>query len=66
MSLCTGRTNPELAADRINPGLVLKEMGESAAASVSLNRAVAIYEKAFGTSSPQVRQLLETIESRGR
>jgi tetratricopeptide (TPR) repeat protein len=61
-----GQDDPELATDLVNLGLLLKGMGENAAAGASLSRAVAIYEKAFGANSPQVRQLRETIESRGR
>jgi hypothetical protein len=61
-----GPDDPELATDLVNLGLLLKDIGEKAAASASLNRALAIYEKAFGTNSPQVRQLRETIGSRGR
>jgi len=64
--LLYGPGDPELATDLVSLGLLLKDMGQNAAASGSLNRAVAIYEKAFGTNSPQVRQLRETIGSRGR
>jgi tetratricopeptide (TPR) repeat protein len=66
MSLLYGLDDPELATDLVNLGLLLKEMGESAAASASLNRALAIYEKAFGASSPQLRQLRERIGTRER
>jgi tetratricopeptide (TPR) repeat protein len=44
-----GPDDPELATDLVNLGLLHKDMGQNAAASASLNRALAIYEKAFAT-----------------
>ena len=61
-----GPDDPELATDLVNLGQLLKEMGQSEASDTSLNRALAIYERAFGANSPQARQLRQTIGSRGK
>ena len=51
--------------DLTNLGLLLKEKGESAAANVSLQRALVIYERAFGPKSPQALKLREKLTGAG-
>jgi tetratricopeptide (TPR) repeat protein len=60
-----GPEDPEVAVDLTNLGLLLKEMGESAGASASLHRALKIYEKAFGSASPQTLKLYDTLKNAG-
>jgi len=60
-----GPEDPEVAMDLTNLGLLLKESGETAAASASLRRALAIYEKALGPGSPQALKLRDTLKKAG-
>jgi len=57
-----GPDHPEVAGDLGNLGLLLRELGQSAAADHLMRRALAIYEKSFGPASPQAVQMREWLK----
>jgi nephrocystin-3 len=55
--------NPNMAINLNNLGTVLIEMGDYAAAEPLVHRALAIYEKVFGSDHPETHDLRKALEA---